>query len=557
MLVLQLWDAHPRVPFEYSGTRFDATEEAVVVKTILREGGYLDNPNLGFPDGANRRDYPKAADAGYDAMYRAIGLVTDDPALVVNAAYLFGYLAVAATAYVALRVLGVGVLFAAAGSVLYSLLPYHLFRGEQHLELSNYAVVPLVVMVVVVQLGDRPWFEPRPRRLRPIGRTLLPLVVAVAAGVSGIYYAAFAAYLFATGGLVAAIAWRSAIRLLAGLVLAALVVLAVAVQLIPSIRYIQRHGENEAVSQRSWEETEHFALRPLELLLPIPGHRLGIGGTAERYEAGTGVSAQELGFVAASGIVGLAASALAGLASGRRVATRLTSRLMVVLLLCLALSMAGGLATLVSLLGFDRLRTWGRIVVVVGFVGIAAVVRWLDGRLAARRAVAGGVAVVLVVAGVLDQTSSRSVPAYDRVARQWEIDRAFVQDAEAALPPRAAILQLPFIPFPESPPVEGMSDYDHARLYLHSDTLRWSYGVVRGRDSWQTSVAGLPLPDVLEAARDVCFAAVEVDRAGYADAGAAVEAQLAPELGPPIATSADDRMALYRLRPVFSCRSPR
>jgi phosphoglycerol transferase len=224
-----------------------------------------------------------------------------------------------------------------------------------------------------------------------------------------------------------------------------------------------------------------------------------------------------------------------------------------VLLLCLALSIAGGLGTLVSLLGFERLRTWGRIVVVIGFVGIAAVVRWLDRRLAARRLAAGAAAVVLVVVGVLDQTSSRSVPAYDVVARRWEIDRAFVQDAEVALPRGAAILQLPFIPFPESPPVEGMSDYDHARLYLHSDTLRWSYGVVRGRDSWQMSVSRLPLADVLAAARDVCFDAVEVDRAGYADRGADVEAQLAPALGPPIATSADERMALYRLEADPSC----
>ena len=53
------------------------------------------------------------------------------------------------------------------------------------------------------------------------------------------------------------------------------------------------------------------------------------------------------------------------------------------------------------------------------------------------------------------------------------------------------VFQLPYVPFPENPPVQQMSDYDHLRGALHSRTLKWSYPTMRGRwgDTWQRAIA--------------------------------------------------------------------
>src|SRR5262249_49893349 len=122
----------------------------------------------------------------------------------------------------------------------------------------------------------------------------------------------------------------------------------------------------------------------------------------------------------------------------------------------------------------------------------------------------------------------------------------------ALLPPETAVLQLPYVKFPENPPVERMADYDHFDGYLHSDTLRWSYGVVRGRDNWQDGQRDLPLPAQLARARDAGFGAVWLDRYGYRDDGRSLDAELTQCLGAPIAESEDGRRAVYELR-ALSC----
>jgi len=86
-----------------------------------------------------------------------------------------------------------------------------------------------------------------------------------------------------------------------------------------------------------------------------------------------------------------------------------------------------------------------------------------------------------------------------------------------------------------------MVDYDHVRPYLHSDHLRWSYGAMKGREEDigdDVSVAE---------ARAAGYAAIEVDRLGYADNGAAVEADVRRVTQAAPIVSPNGRLAVYRL----------
>ena len=52
------------------------------------------------------------------------------------------------------------------------------------------------------------------------------------------------------------------------------------------------------------------------------------------------------------------------------------------------------------------------------------------------------------------------------------------------------IFQMPYRPFPEAPALGAIADYDLFRGYLHSDDLRWSYGIVKGRgEDWSALVS--------------------------------------------------------------------
>jgi phosphoglycerol transferase len=189
-------------------------------------------------------------------------------------------------------------------------------------------------------------------------------------------------------------------------------------------------------------------------------------------------------------------------------------------------------------------------------LGVAVAARALD-RLLTRRAATTTVVVAVVAlcttVAVLDQTSGADTPHYRAVQAQFTAERDFVRTIERTVGPDAAVLQLPYAAYPESPPIVRMVDYSHLSGWLHSDTLRWSYGAVKGRRTWQDGHLGLSLPDQLRRARRAGFTAVWLDRVGYDDGGARIEHTLDACVGKAIAVEPDGRRILYDLRSEPAC----
>jgi phosphoglycerol transferase len=161
-------------------------------------------------------------------------------------------------------------------------------------------------------------------------------------------------------------------------------------------------------------------------------------------------------------------------------------------------------------------------------------------------------AAAIGVFGVYDQTSKHDVPGYAPIAAGWRSDDAFVRGMEDRLPDGTRVLQLPYIPYPENGPVNGMLDYDLFKGYLHSRHLRWSYGATKGRPAeWQDDATVLAPQELALVATTAGFGAVYIDRGGFGDGGAAVEAALAKLTGTgPAGASGDNRLAWYDLRPL-------
>src|ERR1700759_727462 len=79
------------------------------------------------------------------------------------------------------------------------------------------------------------------------------------------------------------------------------------------------------------------------------------------------------------------------------------------------------------------------------------------------------------------------------------------------------IFQLPYIKFPEAYTPGTMVGYDLLRGYLHSRTLRWSYGETKGRgtDPWYRATAVLPPGELVRELKTAGFAGIYIDRNGY------------------------------------------
>lgn len=233
---------------------------------------------------------------------------------------------------------------------------------------------------------------------------------------------------------------------------------------------------------------------------------------------------------------------------GRRVAPALDGQAGTAALVALFFAWAGGLATLLGAV-YPQIRAWNRLSIFIGFFALLGVGLLLDRGLArlGSRLLAGIAVCLVLVIGILDQTNGASIPRYGTVAAEWRNDDGFVRAIDARLPEGASVLQLPYVPFPETPPLNGMVDYDELRGYLHSDDLRWSYGALRGRDDPNAALGAEPVPALVRDAAAAGFAGIYVDRFGYADKAAALEGELATAIGTKPLVSENGRLAFFQL----------
>jgi hypothetical protein len=568
-LVMNVGEGHLSLPWNYA-SEGDTKFYLLLIKGILAHGSYQVNPSLGAPFGLQLYDFPQGGDNLSLLIVRALGLFSANPAWVLNVFFLLTFPLVAASAFAALRLLGVSIGAAIVGAAIFALLPYHFYRGESQVLLSAYYGVPLGALLFM-----RVWVAPGLFARTPdrggarawlSWTTLVTVACCVVVGSTGLYYAVFAILLLVTGALLAALVGRGRVACLSGIGAAALIAATLAVNLSPTLAYRAAHGTNTAI-KRTTIEADQFGLRLTDLLLPVEEYRLApLGNANQRYIEATSTGYCEacyenLGAVGSIGFLWLALIALmaiAGVVGAGGIAGRLSRRMRpdslyrpaaLGVALSFVLATIGGVASLIAFLVTRDIRGWNRISLFIAFFSLLAAMLLLDAllrRLAARVStrsaalgVSGAACALVLVLGILDETSSFAVPKYAKDARQWESDATFVREIEARMPSGAAIFQLPYVPFPEGYGAAGTSvsapnpnfgtTYELARGPIHaSNSLRWSYGAIKGRPAdWQAPLATQPLYLSLVAAAVNGFDGLWVDPHGYS---AATRPRLVPVL---------------------------
>src|SRR5215217_9492545 len=158
-------------------------------------------------------------------------------------------------------------------------------------------------------------------------------------------------------------------------------------------------------------------------------------------------------------------------------------------------------------------------------------------------------ALSVLLVGLYDQSNSSFVPNYSAAKSQYESDAVLVGAIDRELPSQAQVFQLPYMPFPESPPVNELWDYELLKPYLHESDLRWSYGAVKGRPAadWQADLAGEPAEALLDTVLVEGFDGIYIDRWGYPDHAAKLEGELGELLGVKPLVSPDGRKSFFSL----------
>lgn len=538
----KIWRADLRVPFYYSG---DSLFYTMFIRTTIDNGWYWQNPALGAPGHLLMYDFP-GLDNDVTVLILLLSIFTHNAMLVLNLIYLLTFPLIALASFYVLRQFDLSPGPAMFCSVLYAFLPYHFMRNETHFLLSAYFVVPLAVLVVLwVTAGE---LAPRTKKF------LIAIVICVLLGSSGIYYPFFFCFLLGVGGVVGSLKLQRLRPLLLAFVFIGVTCATIGINLSPSIIYKYRHGD-AGVLKRSPGEAERYGLRISQLILPVTGYRIHRLDQIKRFHnAATLITENDtasLGLVGSIGFLALLAQLLhrKELVPG---SGGVFHDLSVLNIFAVLLGIIGGFGFLFALFVSSGIRSLNRISTYIGFFALMAVglgLEYIYRRTTRGRTVFYVLIAIVLILAFLDQTIPQYRPDYSGTTAEFVSDADFVSRIEGSVPAGAMIFQLPYLPFPESPGLNKMHDYDHFRGYLHSKNLRWSYGTIRNREGDRAlqEVAALPIEEFLQTLAFAGFSGIYLDRDGYEDAGAAKESELSNVLQTKPVVSQNGRLVFFNL----------
>ena len=542
-------------PMLYS---WDALFHLNWIKNIQDTGWYLTNDRFGAPGYQDFRDFP-AADALHHGIVLLISRFTSEPGTIFNLYFLITYPLTTLTSLFVLRRLGVSYAVALVVSLLFTFLPYHAAR-QLHLYLAGYFHVPLVVLLALRLYQNRPFLahedDPRDWLKRD---WIIAGGIGVLTGCGGVYYACFACYFFlfaAVAGVCIHHRWQPLVR---GSFLIAGIFVVFLINVLPTLILWSVDGHNADMIKRPPSSSEHVGLKIIHLLLPVYEHRLE---AFRRLETDYRMhlwpnGAAPLGLLGSAGFLFLLARALFHPVRDRR---SLLDALGLLTVAGVILATVGGLGTFFNYVVSPWLRAYERMSLFLAFFALLAVALLLDRARQRWATTSRGQAVFLVLllllgsGAMLDQTPRIRIMSTKATAESYHSDRAFVREVEKIAPAGSTIFQMPARPFPEAvaePPGSRFDSYDLLRPAIHSRTLRWTGGALRGQegDLWRKWIDAQSLDQRLLLLAQAEFGGICIDCFAFRDEGAELIGDLTKSLGPPTVRSRDGRLAFFDMAP--------
>lgn len=476
---------------------------------------------LGAPFGAHWNSYPtpdKPLILALGALVPLIGLFAT-----ANLGLLLAQVSAALAFYLTARWLRVRWEWAAAGALLFAF-TYHTFhRGLSHFSLVFTWTIPPGLIAVWLIAGSRrlAWHRPG---------AVLCLGIAVAFGASNPYNLFFWVQLLGWALIFQVCGARRPANLQIGA--AALVTAAATFFVVHAETWLFTEDPNGLpLLARNYGGTERYALKPVEMFIPPPFHAWDwLAFFGHRYVRWSEWRGEV--FLPYLGIAGIAGLLWLGAFTLRRVIGRQPLPAATLALgWILAYATIGGLSNVLALFAeFQVFRATNRAAIFVS----AIVLLFLVVRLARAshrwpRRLTLGAAAVAALLGVRDQLPRPESPGDRAAVRQAvEADRRFGAELERLLPDGAMLFQLPVLGFPEVATPYQLNDYEHFRPYLTTSSLRFTYGApkTRARGRWQRELAELPPAEFVAHLEECGFAAIYLNRRGFADRGEALLTEL-------------------------------
>lgn len=537
---LNLWNYDFNVPFWYLDG--DTLFGAMVLKRW--EDNYFFNESLGAPFGSLLVDYPFFGDALNIAIRVLLLLFSGgNVGISINLFYIFLFPATFCTSFYVMRKLSIAKWIAFLCAMLYTALPYRILRNTLHLDLANFTYIPFCVYVCMLIYSQKKGDKLTKRSLIQLGIMLIPMAW------SGIYYAFFACFFMGLTFLLKFFKDKTVSKIAIGSILE--IVGLIALAMLPYLYQFAIHGSNPAAPVRSPLEAEVYGLKITQFFIPNQSHGIPLLDSFLRIYSTAPVSNEGSEYLGIIGAFGLLLSLFTILGFQKEDwRLQLLGKLNIGAIL---LGTIGGFGSVFALLVSPQIRAYNRISVFVAYFSLATFALLAD-NLSKRikwKQVFMAVVALLCAVSLVEQTIFQKNTLME-CAQSYYSDEAFVKQIEDYASEGAMIFQYPYHAFPETPPKNNMGDYALARGFIHSDTLKWSYGDYKGRDSdiWHSNLTDQSIAQQIEIMTVVGFEGIYIDTYAYTQEQLS---QLTTEIEAVIGTedicfgSADGRLLFYGL----------
>lgn len=535
------------VPLNYTG---DGLMINTLIKSIVDTHHYTINPFLGAPLQSNISDFPIYGVFIF-LVVKFIALFSHDYATVLNTFYFSTFIFITWFSLFVFRQLGLSRVFSIVASILFSFLPFHLMRNESHLVLSIYFCVPIYTLLAISIYKTTSLSEKSPVKISYI---ILCIIAALSSVSAGAYFIFFGLCILFLAGITASLSRNDAEPLYASSVFIAITLMTAFLSTLPYIESTIKHGSNPEIGHRTPREAENFPLKITQLLLPVDDNRLAPLRNIKEYYNTTAPAVNEnrtatLGIIGSMGFIALIVILLLRKFDENETLFGLS----IFNISLVLLSVLGGFGSLLAYAIFPTIRSYNRVSVFIAFFSLCAFFLLLENWLKQKsipKKFYYVIATVILTMGLLDQIPQHPFINETTNALQYHNDAIFIHKIEAAMPVSSMIFQLPNTIFPEGPAVYHTSNYDNARGYLHSHTLRWSYQAMRGYplSTWQQTVSQKPVKEMLNELAFAGFTGLYIDRNGYRDKGASIEKQMTSLVHAKPIVNPDKREVFYDLR---------
>lgn len=526
----------------------DGVLGGAIVKSIQDNGilGMYFNERFGAPGSGTLIDFP-CIDIMMGSIIWVISLFASSTPRILYLFYLISFILDSVSLALLLRKLRIQRWITLVVCVAFSFVPYHFLRGMMHSSLLNYYSFVIALYLSLCVLG---YFE-NEKKWKIV---LLSMVLGFSYG----YYYAFGLIMMAVAFIIRFCKMPKIKEAMSYIWIPITTLLFIALALSPQIVFHVINGKNGFAGGRLPIEQEIYGLKIFQLFLPPSYSRLYVifpklGTLYNAYVNSAPLvnenSSASLGFFALVGFLGLCFSFIYSFATKKADKSpewELIDYLSLTTLVFVLTATIGGFGELFNTFVTAQIRCYNRCSIFIAglsLVFLALMLNKIKIRIMAIRIVT---AVVLVYISFMDTALFTPSSWQLTIAQTQECYETYFSNVEEALGENAMVYQLPYIDFPEA---VGAYDYKHFVGYLFTDTIRWSYGGVKGRDyeAKDLLIGDGDSYEFIKKLQDSGFSAVYIDRAGYNDNGEKVLAFYNKLECTPIVSN-DDMLYLYDIR---------